>query len=578
MTESATDKQWGITRAISTLPPTEKDLEVTKKLQEELTKMGSYESPEEAARREMVLARVAVLVKKFVQKVMIARGHSESAARNAGGKIFTFGSYRLGVHGPGSDIDCLCVAPKHVEREDFFTYFEPMLKEFDGAVEVAGVPDAYVPIITAVISGIPIDFLFARLALPAIPDDLELKDDNLLKNLDERCVRSLGGSRVTDQILRLVPDVATFRIALRCIKIWAPRRAIYSNVMGFLGGVAWAMLVARICQLYPNAAAATIVHRFFVLLAQWDWPRPVQLTKIEEGPLQVRVWNPKIYPSDRAHRMPIITPAYPAMCSTHNVSASQLQVMTQEFKRGADIAEKIVDLKAGWEELFTKHNFFHHYHHYLQIVAAADEQESALKWSGKVESQVRQLVLKLEFVEGLMLAHPYVKGIEHKVFCKSEEELDLVTRGTFTPAILQQTEEDIQDVPGARIAYTSTYYVGLGIRPKDPSIPGGRKLDVTYPTNEFIKQLKLWESYDPSSMSIVISSLKAHNLPDDVFEPGERPQPKSLKRKSKVTFHFRSRSIATQRWTTLRIASFMLELRERCLGCTGCSNASVIKS
>lgn len=56
-----------------------------------------------------------------------------------------------------------------------------------------GVPEAFVPIITANISGIAIDFLFARLALSVIPDDLELRDDNVLKNLDERCVRSLNG-------------------------------------------------------------------------------------------------------------------------------------------------------------------------------------------------------------------------------------------------------------------------------------------------------------------------------------------------------------------------------------------------
>lgn len=68
---------------------------------------------------------------------MTANGHSEAAARNAGGKIFTFGSYRLGVHGPGSDIDTLCVVPKHVEREDFFRYLEPMLREFEGATDVA---------------------------------------------------------------------------------------------------------------------------------------------------------------------------------------------------------------------------------------------------------------------------------------------------------------------------------------------------------------------------------------------------------------------------------------------------------
>ena len=76
-------------------------------------------------------------MKKFVYQVSIARGLSEAAANAAGGKIFTFGSYRLGVHGPGTDIDTLCVVPKHVSREDFFDVFEKMLKETDGVTEVS---------------------------------------------------------------------------------------------------------------------------------------------------------------------------------------------------------------------------------------------------------------------------------------------------------------------------------------------------------------------------------------------------------------------------------------------------------
>ena len=79
---------------------------------------------------------MADLVKKFVYKVSLARGLSEAAASACGGKIFTFGSYRLGVHGPGSDIDTLCVVPKHVSREDFFDVFEKMLREMDGVSEV----------------------------------------------------------------------------------------------------------------------------------------------------------------------------------------------------------------------------------------------------------------------------------------------------------------------------------------------------------------------------------------------------------------------------------------------------------
>lgn len=87
--------------------------------------------------REIVLGRVAALVKAFVRKVSLAHGFSEAAANAAGGKIFTFGSYRLGVHGPGSDIDTLCVVPKHVSREDFFDVFESMLKETEGVTEVS---------------------------------------------------------------------------------------------------------------------------------------------------------------------------------------------------------------------------------------------------------------------------------------------------------------------------------------------------------------------------------------------------------------------------------------------------------
>lgn len=46
-------------------------------------------------------------------------------------------------------------------------------------------------------------------------------------------------------------------------------RGIYANVLGFPGGVAWALLTARICQLYPNAAPSTIVSKFFPIYYQW---------------------------------------------------------------------------------------------------------------------------------------------------------------------------------------------------------------------------------------------------------------------------------------------------------------------
>lgn len=127
-----------------------------------------------------------------------------------------------------------------------------------------------------------------------VPKELSLQDKNLLRGSDEVNLRCLNGTRVTDEIIDLVPRVGVFRGALRGIKLWAQRRAIYANVVGFPGGVAWAMLVARICQLYPQAVSAVIISKFFRILGQWSWPQPVLLKTIEDGPLNVKVWNPKV--------------------------------------------------------------------------------------------------------------------------------------------------------------------------------------------------------------------------------------------------------------------------------------------
>ncbi|KIK65878.1 hypothetical protein GYMLUDRAFT_218631 [Collybiopsis luxurians FD-317 M1] len=523
----------GVTPPISTAESNIREEEVTLTLWQELRRQGTFESEEEAQTREFVLGGVSALVKKFVQKVGIARGLSEASATAAGGNIFTFGSYRLGVYGPGSDIDILLVVPKHVSRDDFFEIFEPMLREFDGATKVAGVPEAYVPIITANISGIPIDFSMARLALSSIPEDLSLQDDNLLLNIDEWCVRSLGGmkpvrsvgSRVADEILRLVPNVQVFRDSLRCIKLWAQRRAIYSNLNGFFGGVAWAMVVARICQFYPSAIAGAIVTRFFIIMYQWSWPQPILLKQIEEGPLQIRVWSPKLYPADRSHRMPIITPAYPAMCATHNVTTSTQVIMTEEFKRGADIVDKVIVGTAQWSELFQKHEFFHKYRYYLQIIASTHNADLHIKWrvmSGTVESHIQHLVMKLEYIDSLILVHPFIKGFEQVCYCVSEEELRAVIQGEISETISKRKKEDIEGKEGAWPVHTTTFYVGLVIEPKQPGATGPRRIDISYPTTEFTKLVKMWEKFDKTAMCVVVRNIKSSLLPDTVFDPGER--------------------------------------------------------
>lgn len=212
--------------------------------------------------------------------------------------ILTFGSFRLGVFGPGSDIDTLVVGPTNVNRTDFFERFPALLVKLapEGAITgLTAVPGAFVPVLKFEYSGISIDLTYSRIhVLKTIPDNLSLLDNKLLFGLDSTDISTLNGNRVTDEILELVPQPPVFKMALRAIKLWAQRRAIYANIVGFCGGVAWAMLLARVCQLYPKANSSTIVMKFFRIGGSWNWPQPVQLKAFDKVDLPLRVWNPKV--------------------------------------------------------------------------------------------------------------------------------------------------------------------------------------------------------------------------------------------------------------------------------------------
>ncbi|XP_062293770.1 poly(A) polymerase type 3-like [Scomber scombrus] len=398
-------KWYGISGPISEDFPNEADLMQTRKLCDSLKSNGVFEDALELQHREKVLKRLESLYKEWLTELCEKQNLPESVTENVGGKIFPFGSFHLGVHTKGADIDALCVGPGFVERKEFFTSFFEKLKAQEEVEDIRAIEEAYVPVIKLSYDEIEIDLIFAQVPLKSITENLDLCNNKLLKGIDKRCVRSLNGYRVSGEILSLVPNVHNFRLTLRAIKLWAKRCNIYSNMLGFLGGVSWAILVARICQLYPHATASTLVLKFFKVFSKWEWPIPILLKEVKDYHFGFPVWDPRVNVSDCCHLMPIITPAYPQQNSTVNVSPSTLAIMKEEMKRGHDICEEVQQKKAQWSKLFETPDFFEKYQHYILLQASAATEKQHLEWVGLVESKIRLLVGTLERNEHISLAH-----------------------------------------------------------------------------------------------------------------------------------------------------------------------------
>lgn len=501
MTEAETRSYLGISPPLSLAHPSQLELRLDGRLHQCLLDANLYEGDAGLDKRSNVISTIEGLVNEWVRKLYGDKGLEFS--QHVPLKIF--GSYRLNVHTPDADIDVLCVAPKHVTRADFFTSFVAMLAARPDVSMLFPVPEAYTPVIKFELDHVSIDMIFVNLHYDSIPSELDVLVDEHLFNLDEAGVRSLNGSRVAEMILQLVPNVDNFCTTLRAIKYWARQRGVYSNVLGFLGGVNYAIMVAFVCQKYPNACASTLVDRFFRVYSQWCWPNPIMLTKVEErrvGDLQYhQVWNPKINPRDKAQIMPILTPAYPAMNSAYNVGYPQLRLIQEEIKRGVEVTSRIAAEETDWEELFMPSDFFSTYPRYLQIDIIAEDPTDHRLWHGWCESRLRQLVIALE-QPNYCYSHPFTK-----CYSRITDYLE----GVSSNSTDSTTSDPTQSPNSAKRYYITTFFVGLSFP------PALKRINLTRSLQEFLQRVNAWERRK-SSMDLRIIPLRQSDIPEFVFQ------------------------------------------------------------
>lgn len=348
------------------------------------------------------------MFREWVKRTCLAQGLPEEAADLAGGEVFISGSYKLNVHEPGADIDVCCVVPMYIRREHFFGSLQDMLLADPRITEVVAAPGARVPVMSFSFEGVDFDLLFARLHVTTVQEDHDIDDDAILRQLDdEKTYLSLNGPRTTNMIYRLIPETArdSFLHVLRVVRQWAKRRGLYGNKYGYLGGVNFNILVAAVCQMFPNALPAYMLMQFFAVFSKWQWPVPVQLCK----PFDANITGYKVWRENEHQRevMPILTPAFPAGNSSYNVSPFTLSIMSKEFRRGHAIMERIYHKARGrgWSELLEPSDFFIAYKYYLAVDVQAHGEEEQSRWFGFVESRLRIFIETLGMIRILNTIH-----------------------------------------------------------------------------------------------------------------------------------------------------------------------------
>ena len=376
-----------------------------------LYSLGLYDSPEGMRRRHETLHGLEDLLNQWNESFA---SKDKSPARVA---LLSFGSSRLQVHKPGADMDLLALCPSHCTRKHFFTTLVQLLKHDHRIEDVHPIPAAYTPVVKLTMNGISVDLLFAGLK-----DDTKLQhhargsnyniDDSDLQGLDVEGVRSLNGARVAQILAQSVPNQESYRTTLRAVKEWANVHGLYSNVLGCLGGINYALLVACICRRHKNAQPPTLLKAFFHTFANWNWPTPVTLTHVAHDPppgvAPLPVWDAKTNPRDRMHIMPILTPTYPSMNSAYNVGIPQLRRLTLALQSGLQVIQDIEAGKKLWADLF-QNNFFQRHAIFLQTNIMASNGADFMEWFRFVESRLRLLIAGLD--------NPHY-GVQAEPFCK----------------------------------------------------------------------------------------------------------------------------------------------------------------
>ena len=197
------------------------------------------------------------------------------------------------------------------------------------------------PIIKFYLGSVQFDVLFACVEEPKgifkMLKQANLTNSEAFKKLTETSQSSLLGRVACQNMVNNVPNRQTFQLVLRTVRFWAFQRGIYSINAGYLGGITIAVMVAKICQEFPELQPACCLHKFFETYAESSWREPVQMSLSNKykssrgGSLSMHLIEAvNRYSSDA---MVVLTPNDQLQNTSYRVSEHNLNIICQELSK-----------------------------------------------------------------------------------------------------------------------------------------------------------------------------------------------------------------------------------------------------
>lgn len=306
------------------------------------------------------------------------------------------------------------VCPITITPPLFLSAFPAILKQrgIDDAVVVSA---TRVPVVKFHLNDTSVDVVCVSYASICAPAEDDLLPLSVFQRISKETRQSVQGFRTILEIRRRIPvPMDLYSTTLRTVKFWAMQRKIYGNNYGFPAGVALAVMVARVCQVFPASLPNALVRFFFLFYRQWlgkqSTVSPLFITekiKPEPSPRIHGMWETWDNHRDSCKEdlLPVLNPAYPHNNTCYNVGRSGRDHFYREIVRANAILQQQQapgTAMTHWDDLWPLYRIGDDYSKFVIVeVAEVDglstqERQGFESWILLIESKLKILLFSLE--------------------------------------------------------------------------------------------------------------------------------------------------------------------------------------